>query len=145
MFKQHVTIFRPSSDDKKQLEEDYNFVDKPPEDYFCPISFVILLEPHLTGCCGKHLSGRAVEQLRSRGLPCPLCNEPQLVTIKDFHFRRQVWELPVFCPNKGRGCNWVAKLSALQSHMENCPFQCNTATSVKPVCAKPGNLNRCIL
>ena len=140
MFKHHVTIFRPSSDNKIEPEEDYHFVDKPSEDYFCPIMSVVLLEPHLTECCGKHLSERAVEQLRRHGLPCPLCNKA-LVTIRDIHFRRQVLELPVFCPNKSRGCKWVAELSALQSHVENCPFQCNTAISVKPVCAKPGKID----
>ena len=59
-------------------------------------------------------------QLNRRGVPCPMCKNT-LLTMKDIYFRRQVRELPVFCPNKNRGCEWVAEVSALEGHVQVCP------------------------
>ena len=123
VLRQHecTIIYRaPSSADDE--EETYHFVEEPSRDYFCPILDELLLEPHLTECCGQHLSERAVEQLKRRIRPCPMCAMP-LVTIKDIHFRRKVRELPVFCPNKNKGCQWVAEVSAVKEHMEVCPWK----------------------
>ena len=41
------------------IEEDYPFVEQPSDDFFCPVTFSLLLQPHLTSCCGKHLSQEA--------------------------------------------------------------------------------------
>ena len=123
VLRQHdcTIIYRaPSSADDK--EETYHFVEEPSRGYFCPILDELLLEPHLTECCGQHLSERAVEELKRRIRPCPMCTMP-LVTIKDIHFRRKVRELSVFCPNKNKGCKWVAKVSAVKEHMEVCPWK----------------------
>ena len=96
-------------------DNDYDFVEKPSEDFFCPVTFDILREPHLTPCCGNHLSAVAVTRLQ--GQPCPVCKEPHLNTVPDKFFKRRVYELKVRCPNKSLGCEWVGELGSLDRHL----------------------------
>ena len=48
----------PSTVDEqpRSMEKDFIFVERPSEDFFCPVSLELLLEPQLTSCCGHHLS-----------------------------------------------------------------------------------------
>ena len=101
---------------------DHNFVERPSNDYICPVMSVLLLRPHLTQCCGKHISEEAVEQLNRENKPCPLCNE-QLITKLDEHFLRQVGELPVYCAYRDNGCDWEGQLSDLDTHNQSCSKQ----------------------
>ena len=96
-------------------EVDYDFVEKPSEDFFCPVTFDLLREPCLTLCCGNHLSPEAVTRLQ--GQPCPVCKEPNLNPVPDKFFKRKVNELKVRCPNKSRGCEWVGELGDLDRHL----------------------------
>lgn len=36
--------------------EDVPFVEPPSRDYFCPVTYEVMDRPHLTLCCGQHLS-----------------------------------------------------------------------------------------
>ncbi|CAI8034551.1 hypothetical protein GBAR_LOCUS19445 [Geodia barretti] len=56
-------------------EEDFEFVEQPPSDFFCPVRKCLLLHPHLTSCCGNHLSEEAASRIEREGWPCPLCRE----------------------------------------------------------------------
>ena len=96
-------------------EVDYDFVEKPSEDFFCPITFDLLIEPYLTPCCGNHLSPEAVTNLQ--GQPCPVCKEPNLNPVHDKFFKRKVYELEVRCPNQSLGCEWVGELGDLDRHL----------------------------
>ena len=116
-------------EDKTQPEQNYNFVEELSDEYYCPIlPGELLLEPYQTECCGSHLSERTVAELYRRSRLCPFCNK-RLVAMKDNHFRRRVRELPVFCSNKDRGCKWVAELSALEDHLDDCLYQFDSATA----------------
>ena len=118
---------------------EYDFVEKPPEDFFCPVTFDLLREPHQTACCGNHLSREAVTRLQ--GQPCPVCKEENLNTIPDKYFKRKVNEFKVCCPNKSLtslpGCEWVGELGSLDRHLSQnsaegecqfvtvaCPYSC---------------------
>ena len=119
-------------DDMAQPDEDYHFVHKHSDDYYCPILSILLLEPHLTACCGKHLSEKTVRKIQHKHRNiCPLCNTEPLITMKDNYFRRQVRESAVFCSNKSRGCKWVAELSSLKEHMEECCYKFGTPAPLK--------------
>ena len=96
-------IFSKSSDQ----EEEFPFVEQPSEDFFCPVTCDLLLHPHLTACCGKHLSQEAATRIQGNGGACPMCKEPHLKTMLDKRFLRQVNELRVFCRHEDRGV-WVA-------------------------------------
>ena len=119
----------------KYRKREYDFVEQPPKDFFCPVSFAVLLEPYLTQCCGNHLSQEAYQRLQ--GQPCPVCREENLTSVKDkFHMRR-VLSLKVRCPHKAEGCEWQGELRSLEQHLNtnssagecryvdvDCPYAC---------------------
>ena len=114
---------REAKDTEKITEREYDFIEDPPNDFFCPVTLDLLLNPHQTTCCGKHLSDKAVTRIQKEQRACPLCKKQSLVAHPDIHFRRQVHELRVFCNHKERGCGWKGELSALEHHVESCPWK----------------------
>ena len=98
-----------------------DFVVEPPDDMVCPVTKSVMLEPHQTLCCGKHMSAEAATKLQEKGGTCPLCREPDFMSYPDKHFRRSVRELQVHCPNRRRHCEWVGKLCDMGSHETLCP------------------------
>ena len=116
-------------------EGEYDFVEKPSEDFYCPVTLELNREPFLTACCGNHLSQEAVTRLQ--GQPCPVCKERNLNTIPDKYFKRRINEFKVRCPNKSLGCEWVGELGSLDRHLSQnsvegecqfvtvaCPYSC---------------------
>ena len=111
-------------------EQDFLFVEQPSENFFCPVTYGLLLQPHLTACCGKHLSQEAAMKiqgettiwLQGEGGACPLCNMPDFVTLQDKCFLRKVKKLRVFCRHKERGCKWQGELFDLDHHLQSCPY-----------------------
>ena len=116
-------------------EGEYDFVEKPSEDFYCPVTLELNREPLLTACCGNHLSQEAVTRLQ--GQPCPVCKESNLNTMPDKYFKRRVNEFKVRCPNKRLGCEWVGELGSLDRHLSQnsvqgkcrfvtvaCPYSC---------------------
>ena len=121
------------------IPTEYDFVDPPPEEYFCPVTFELLTDPRQTNsCCGHHLSRAAAEQLEAEGEPCPLCKEWPLKTAEDLFFKRKVLQLKIRCSNKPEGCQWVGELGDLDHHLKlgsvdgecqfvdvECPLKCD--------------------
>ena len=121
----------------KQIE--YDFVETPPEEYFCPITFELLKDPRQTNsCCGNHLSRAGTKHLEAEGKPCPLCKKKTLKTTEDLFFKRKVLQLKIRCSNKPQGCQWVGELGDLDHHLKlgsvdgecqfvdvECPLNCN--------------------
>ena len=120
-----------------EFEHDYNFVERPSEDFFCPVIRSLLREPQQTMCCGNHLSQEAVTRLQQNGEPCPTCRGT-LSTMPDKFFKRKVNELKVYCPNKSLGCEWVGEVSNVNRHLSQnamegecqfvtvaCPYSCD--------------------
>ena len=114
-----LSISRP----KPSPEEDYLFVEQPSDDFFCPVTLGLLLQPHLTSCCGNHLSQEAATRIRREGGACPLCNKQSWSTLLNKHFQRQVKSLRVFCRHEDRGCGWQGELAAFHHHVESCPMR----------------------
>ena len=106
-----------------QSPDDYPFVEQPSEDFFCPVLFGLLLQPHLTSCCGKHLSQEAATRIQGEGGACPLCKMPRWTTMLSKHFQRQVNQHRVFCHHEDRGCGWQGELSDLERHVQSCPMR----------------------
>ena len=118
---------------------EYDFVEKPSSDYFCPVTFELLTDPRQTNsCCGRHLSRAVAEKLGAEGKPCPLCKKAPLKTADDLFFKRKVMELQVRCSHKRQGCAWVGELRALKGHLKvgsvegqcqyvnvECPLKCD--------------------
>ena len=106
-----LTVYRQTS------EEDFAFVEDPDEDFLCPVTMGLLLQPHLTTCCGKHLSQEAAKQIKKEGKACPLCKSTEWSTVMNHHFRRRVSEVKVFCHDPE--CDWQGPLSELERHMQH--------------------------
>ena len=131
----------------EECNSEFDFVEKPSEDYLCPVTFELLLDPVQTNfCCGNHLSRAVAEILQAEGKPCPLCKEKPLKTTDDKFFRRKVRQLKVRCSNKSSGCEWVGELGELDNHLKpglvegqcdfvdvQCPLECG------------GHIKRCSL
>ena len=110
-------------------EMEYDFIEQSPKEFFCPVTFELLLSPHLTACCGNHISETAANRLKRENMPCPICKEPELATMLDKHYRRRVHQVQVRCPHKAGGCGWVGEVGELQSHMDSCLKRHDTSSS----------------
>ena len=104
--------------------EDYCFIDSPLRDYFCPVTFAVLLEPYQTRCCGNHLSKEAYQRLQ--GKPCPVCKDENLLAMDDKYLKRKVMSLKVRCPHEAEGCEWEGELGSLEQHLNtnSCEGEC---------------------
>ena len=110
-------------------EKEYSFLEAPPKDFFCPVMFSLLLEPHQTSCCGKHLSADAISKISGK---CPMCKKEEFSTTLDKHFKRQVQELLVFCSYRMRGCGFMAEIAEMERHVLQCSHKNSRITS-KPL------------
>ena len=109
---------------------DYEFV-TPSDEFYCPVTKEVLLDPHQTRCCGNLLSAPAVSRIQKA---CPICKRAPFKTYPDQNAGRRVRGQKVFCLNKNRGCQWVGELSAFDSHEKTClrkdsPIQANITKS----------------
>ena len=104
-------------------EEEYPFVEQPPEDFFCPVTTGLLLQPHLTSCCGQNISQEAATRVKRAGRACPLCNAPDWRTVLNKQFQREVRALRVFCRHEDRRCWWKGELAYLNHHVQSCPMK----------------------
>ena len=119
----------PSKPDAEVCSEqkEFSFVERPSHDFFCPVSLDLLLEPHLTSCCGHHLSQEAATRLHREGKPCPMCNTEQWGAVLDKYHRRKAHEVRVRCWHSESGCGWVGEVNELERHADSCkkrPWQC---------------------
>ena len=65
-------------------EKEFDFEERPSQDFFCPVSLELLLEPQQTSCCGNHLSLEVATRLRREaGKACPVCNGEQWSAMPD--------------------------------------------------------------
>ena len=121
--------------EEREQAAEHDFVEQPPEEFFCPVSLAVLLEPYLTQCCGNHLSQEAYQRLQ--GQPCPLCREENLTAMLDKSVKRKALSLKVRCPHKAEGCEWQGELRSLEQHLNtnssagecgyvdvDCPYAC---------------------
>ncbi len=109
------------SQQDSEVEPDYDFVQQPDSEYFCPVSSELLVEPHQTSCCGQHISQQAANRLIREQKPCPMCKDDEFNTQVDKYFTRKVRQLKVRCPHKKSGCEWTGELGDLNHHTTSCP------------------------
>jgi uncharacterized coiled-coil protein SlyX len=120
-------VQKPPAEDDLAATKEFDFVERPSEDFFCPVTFELLLNPHQTTCCGNHLSEKAVRRLQRDGKPCPMCKESELSTMPDKFHRRRVSAVHVRCPHASSGCEWVGEVGVVDQHAAACPkhpWQC---------------------
>ena len=114
-------LSKPTKHNASINQEEFDLVEPPAEDFFCPVTFELLLNPHQTTCCGHHLSEKAVNRLQREGKPCPMCKETELVTTSDKYFKRKASAILIRCPHKASGCEWVGEVGGSKQHINTCP------------------------
>ena len=115
-----LPLARPIEEESSDQKE-FDFIERPSEDFFCPVTLELLLDPHQTKCCGNHLSEKVVLRLQRDGKPCPMCKNPQLDTVPDKFHGRKVKAVRVRCPHKVNSCEWVGEVGGFQQHVDSCP------------------------
>ena len=102
---------------------DYEFVSDSPDELKCSICLLVLRDPSLTSCCGKHFCQSCISRIKNKGMPCPLCQEQDYTIMLDKSIIRKVKELKIKCPNSGNGCEWVDDLRSTERHLDvSCRF-----------------------
>ena len=114
---------KPGQASALESEGEYLFVEQLSYDFICPVTKGVLLHPHLTSCCGNHLSEEAATRIQTEGKACPMCKEDNWTTVLNKHYQRQVQSLKVFCYHKNRGCKWEGEIVAFCCHIDSCPMQ----------------------
>ena len=141
----HTYVYtRKVKETKMGIEQECDFVKEPSKDFFCPVTQDLLLEPHLSRCCGHHFSAEAVAKIQEVGGACPTCKNEEFLTVPDKYFRRQVHQLRVFCCHKERGCEWKGELSALNQHIQSCLRKNSPVVKDFPLCECLQPLLECI-
>ena len=97
-------------------------MEEPSKDFYCPVTYYLMLKPHRTSCCQQNLSIEAVNRLQRENKKCPLCREPKWSTELNEKFEHEVQRLRVFCPHVDNGCEWEGQLEAFDKHVQSCPM-----------------------
>ena len=84
----------------------------------CGICYGLLLQPHLTECCGHHFCRDCFNKVSKQKKPCPLCSSPKFNTMFDKSLARLISGLKVYCTHKSKGCEWKGEVKALEDHQK---------------------------
>ncbi len=99
---------------------DYDFVDEVPDRLTCQICAKPFRDPHLVVCCGKHYCRSCLTaSFRKMSVKnCPHCRAEgdRLKYVDHKGLKSEISELDIYCPKRGKGCNWVGQLGHLGAH-----------------------------
>ena len=105
-----------------------SFVTEPEnlKDYICSVCDKVLLEPHVTECCGKHFCEQCLEKrFRDQGKEiCPnsVCQRTNFRHIRYLRFKVIIGEFLVYCPDKIHGCAATICVKELEDHKNICLY-----------------------
>ena len=108
----------------KMSVTELDFVIAPHEDYICPVCTKVLVEPHVTECCGQHFCEQCLKRwFREQGKnSCPHCRSEQFTHNRYLPLKRKINELLVYCSNRSEGCTTIESVSQLETHLRECPY-----------------------
>ena len=95
-------------------------MEEPPREFYCPVTFGLLVQPHRTSCCRQPLSELAVVRIKEERGNCPLCRASQWEAEIDEEFQHKVQALGVFCAHVDRGCQWKGMVREFDTHVTSC-------------------------
>ena len=99
-----------------------NFVEAPPDSFYCSICSTVLREPRIAECCGKTSCLTCVDSLVERKEACPFCKATPLIVLVNRQVRNRINDSKVFCPGKEKGCQAVEKFEAIAKHINQCGY-----------------------
>lgn len=92
-----------------------DFIESPPAEYFCPITFELLLNPYLSSCCGNHFSKQAVDKFDES---CHMCRQNTPNIMLDKAYQRRLLSLKVKCRFRNKGCTWTGEGYDFINHLQ---------------------------
>ena len=102
--------------------KELNFVIDPSEDFLCPICTKVLVNPHVTDCCGQHFCEQCLTKWFQRGKICPHCRSTNFTHIRYLPLKRKINDLQVYCSNRKDGCTTITSVSRLDDHLRECLY-----------------------
>ena len=113
----------------------YRFLRDPPHDLLCIICLCLVDNPQQVTCCGKPFCMSCIDQtlIQACGCnnyrnawgetSCPHCKVKwelrKLPLFKDRRRENIIGRLPVYCPNKEKGCVAVLSLQSVEVHLRD--------------------------
>ena len=98
-------------------------MEEPSQEFYCPVTLGLLVQPHRTSCCRQPLSELAVVMIKEERGKCPVCRALQWETEMDEEFQHKVQALRVFCAHVDRGCQWKGIVREFDVHVASCPMK----------------------
>ena len=106
----------------------YALIDEISDEFICPVTKELLVDPYQSLCCGHYISKEAFDKLLTQEAKCPMCRSISWRCTPDKAFQRRVHQaLKVRCLLHN-GCNWTGPFSDFLQH---CGISINDASSTK--------------
>ena len=106
-----------------------------PNDFICVRCESMLVNPVLTGCCGRNQCQKCV--IDEKGGVCSLCGEGGFSFVRDNRVVREMKQAVIYCKHRSEGCSWVGSVEETRIHLTDdiggCRFvdmHCSTCESV---------------
>ena len=133
---QAVAIMAQESSGNELCSYKYEFIDKIPDDLLCQICKCIDVDLSHTTCCGESFCKECIFPYHLNNRPCPNCGETDFAMILDEKDHGRIRMLELYCPMRGRGCEWKGRFEQLENHMDvqsgdclyadvDCPSYCD--------------------
>ena len=112
----------------------YTIIGQIGEEYICPVTKELLVEPYQSLCCGQHFSKEAVDRLLAQNAKCPICRTLPWKCTPDKAFKRSIHQaLRVKCCLHN-GCTWTGSFSDFLQHCgmavnDTCTYSQNSPTT----------------
>ncbi len=95
--------------------------------FFCNVCCKVLRDPHLMLCCGEKYCVTCLEHwfTAHHSESCPHCREEKgstLLHTQEKGMKREIDSFKVYCPRRGRGCEWVNELRERVRHDLKCDY-----------------------
>ena len=99
-----------------------NFVEPPPDSFYCSTCSTVLREPRIAECCGKTSCLTCIDSLVQKKEACPFCKVTPLIVSVNRQVRNRINESKVYCPGKEKGCQTAEKFEAIAKHVDQCGY-----------------------
>ena len=109
---------------------EYKFVNPPPDRCICNICHLPSRDAYMTGqCCeGQTICKSCLHQWQKTAgnMKCPVCREETGDFHPNYHMKREIKSLHIYCTNKEKGYEWQGELNDISNHLGNsdgCRFE----------------------
>ena len=102
---------------------EYKFVNPVPDRCICYICHLPSRDAYMTGrCCeGQTICKSCLDQWQKRAgnVKCPVCRKEKGGFSQNYHMKREIKSLHIYCANKEKGCKWKGELNDINNHLGN--------------------------